>query len=98
MRNHKASSINRAEAGFIIKYANSSLNQCVVIEHFGQWFDVRRMTEKEVERFIDDLTRARNARSQPASFSLTSERHSSRITFHGRTNSHGRPRANDRAR
>ena len=61
MRYHKATAITEPEADFIIKHQTSSLNECVVIEHFGQWFDIRRMTEKEVEDFIYDLGRARNA-------------------------------------
>lgn len=61
MRYHKAAAISEPEANYIITHPTTSLNECVVIEHFGQWFDIRRMTEKEVEDFIADLTRARNA-------------------------------------
>jgi hypothetical protein len=60
MRYHKAASISWVEADFIIKHQSSSLNECVVIEHFGEWFDIRRMTEKEVGEFVDNLGRARH--------------------------------------
>lgn len=60
MRYHKAKSITKAVAAFIIRHQTGSLNQCVVIEHFGQWFDVRCMTDNEVAAFIDDLRRARH--------------------------------------
>ena len=61
MRYHKAAEITELEADFIIKHQSTSLNTCVVIEHFGHWFDIRRMTEKEVDTFVEDLGRARTA-------------------------------------
>jgi hypothetical protein len=61
MRYHKATQITQPEARYIMEHKTSSLNECVVIEHFGQWFDVRGMTEQELEDFIADLVRARNA-------------------------------------
>ena len=61
MRYHKAAKITELEADFLIKHRSASLNACVVIEHFGQWFDIRRMTEKEVETFVEDLGRTRSA-------------------------------------
>ncbi|MFA5952956.1 MAG: hypothetical protein WC807_22095 [Hyphomicrobium sp.] len=61
MRYHKAAVISEPEARYIIKHQCDSLNACVVIEHFGQWFDIRRMTEKEVEAFVDDLGWQRSA-------------------------------------
>ena len=59
MRFHKAIAVNEPEARYIIDHKTSSLNECVVIEHFGEWFDVRRMTEEEVRVFLEDLNRAR---------------------------------------
>ena len=59
MRYHKVTSITEAEAGFIIKTPSLSLNECVVIEHFGKWYDVRRMTDTELTDFCDDLHRSR---------------------------------------
>lgn len=61
MRYHKATPITAPEARYIIEHRTSSLNECVVIEHFGEWFDVRSMTEQELEDFIADLGRARSA-------------------------------------
>jgi hypothetical protein len=61
MRYHKVTAITEAEADFIIKTPSSSLNECVVIEHFGKWYDVRRMTDKELTDFCDDLNRSRLA-------------------------------------
>jgi len=61
MRFHKAKPIKKYEAEFIIGHSTTSLNECVVIEHFGQWFDVRRMTATEVEDFVADINRSREA-------------------------------------
>ena len=61
MRYHKVTTISEAEADFIIKTPSTSLNECLVIEHFGKWYDVRRMTESELSDFCDDLHRARLA-------------------------------------
>jgi hypothetical protein len=55
---HKATAITRPEADFLIKSATSSLNACVVVECFGKWYDVRRMTESELADFVDSLNRA----------------------------------------
>ncbi len=57
MRFHKAIRINEPEARYLIGHPTSSLNECVVIEDHGKWFDVRRMTEQELEIFLDDLRR-----------------------------------------
>lgn len=59
MRYHKAVPISRPEADFIISSPTSSLNECVVIEDEGDWYDVRRMTEYELTDFIEALQRAR---------------------------------------
>jgi hypothetical protein len=59
MRYHKAVPISRPEADFIISSPTSSLNECVVIEDDGDWYDVRRMTECELTDFIETLQRAR---------------------------------------
>jgi hypothetical protein len=58
MRYHKAILITRPEADFIIRTCGSSLNECVVLNHSGKWYDTRRMTEKELADFVDDLKRA----------------------------------------
>jgi hypothetical protein len=61
MRYHKAISISRPEADSIIGKPTTSLNECVVVEDFGNWYDVRRMTEDELADFVDHLHRARIA-------------------------------------
>ena len=58
MQYHKATLITRPEAEFIIKNPTSSLNECVVVECFELWYDVRRMTESELTDFLDTLQRA----------------------------------------
>jgi len=60
-RFQKAKVISEAEARYIVDHATEASSGCVVIQHWDQWFDVRRMTEKEIEHLIDDLDRARSA-------------------------------------
>jgi hypothetical protein len=55
MRYHKAIRVTRPEADFIIRNPTSSLNDCVVVECFESWYDVRRMTESELSDFVDAL-------------------------------------------
>jgi hypothetical protein len=57
MRYHKAMRISRPEADFIIDAGASSRNDLVVMSHRGEWYDVRRLTEKELDDFIGDLLR-----------------------------------------
>jgi hypothetical protein len=58
---HKAARITRPEADFLISTPTPSLNECVVVEDAGVWYDVRRMTEKELADFVECLHRARLA-------------------------------------
>ena len=58
MRYHKAVKISRLEAHFIIAAITSSHTDLVVVSHHGEWFDVRSLNEKEVDRFLEDLMRA----------------------------------------
>jgi hypothetical protein len=58
MRFHKAKKVSQAEANFIIETATSSLNDNVVISQHDAWYDVRKMTRKELEEFVSDLLRA----------------------------------------
>ena len=57
MRYHKAILITRPEADFLIANPTTSLNECVVVECFDSWYDVRRMTESELSKFVDALHR-----------------------------------------
>lgn len=70
MRYHDMTMITRPEADFIIKSSPSSRNTCVVLNHSGKWYDTRRMSDKDLADFVDDLQRADLAletagRSQP---------------------------------
>jgi hypothetical protein len=53
--------ITEPEARYIISHTTDSTNSWVVVQHFDQWYDVRKMTEREVSDLIDDLDRARSA-------------------------------------
>jgi glycerol-3-phosphate dehydrogenase len=57
MRYHNAIAISRPEADFIIKTQAESKNNCVVVEVGGKWYDVRRMTEDELNNFVEHLQR-----------------------------------------
>ena len=58
MRYHKAIRINRPEADFIIGNSTSSRNDVVVMSHHDTWYDVRRMTARELDDFVAELFRA----------------------------------------
>jgi hypothetical protein len=58
MRFHKARKISKPEADFVIDTAGSSRNALVVISHHDAWYDVRSLTEKELDEFFADLLRA----------------------------------------
>ena len=59
MRYHKAIKVSLPEADFIIqKGISPSLNDHVVINHLDSWYDVRTLTDKEVNEFVMDLLRA----------------------------------------
>jgi hypothetical protein len=51
MRYHKAIKISRPEAHHIINTCTRSLSQLVVINHHQQWYDVRALTNKEINDF-----------------------------------------------
>lgn len=58
MRYHKAIWITKAEADFLIDRPTPSVSDCVVVESFGRWYDVRHMNARELNAFIDDLQRS----------------------------------------
>ncbi len=60
-RFQKAKVISQIEARYIIDHATESSAGWVVIQHMDRWFDVRGMTEKEIEHLIDDLDRTWSA-------------------------------------
>lgn len=58
MRYHKAIKITRPEAHSIIEAATESRNDLVAMSHREGWYDVRSLTEKELDEFLEDLLRA----------------------------------------
>jgi hypothetical protein len=58
MRYHKAIRIGRPEASFIIGTTTSSPSDVVVMSRRDEWYDVRPLTEKELDEFLEDLLRA----------------------------------------
>ena len=59
MRYHKAVAIHKVEADFIAETSQTSRNENVVICHGEQWYDVRALTERELEEFVADVLRAK---------------------------------------
>lgn len=57
MRYHKAIDITRVEASFIINASTSSKTNLIVIQHREKWYDVRPLTRKELDDFLEDLMR-----------------------------------------
>jgi hypothetical protein len=57
MRYHKAIAITRVEAHFIIDTSASSQTNLIVIQHRNIWYDVRSLTPKELDDFLEDLMR-----------------------------------------
>ena len=57
MRYHKAIAITKIEADSIIASTRASPTGVVVISHNEKWFDVRAMSQAEVEAFAADLER-----------------------------------------
>jgi hypothetical protein len=57
MRYHKAVPILKVEADFLASTSARSRNANVVIRHGEQWYDVRALTEKELQEFVTDLLR-----------------------------------------
>ena len=60
-RYHKAIVITEAEADLIIATSGNSVTDVVVISQAEKWYDVRAMTQRELEAFTADLERAKIA-------------------------------------
>ena len=58
MRYHKATAITHSQVDTILGSAWTSLNSVPVLNLFDRWFDVRRMTASEVQKFSNDWVRA----------------------------------------
>ena len=57
MRYHKVTAISAPDVACILDSAWVSLNPSPVMNLFDRWFDIRRMTEGEVEDFAHDFMR-----------------------------------------
>jgi hypothetical protein len=64
MRYHKAIAVNKAEANFIIGSGSAALSDTVVVSRGAQYYDVRGMTQSEIEAFVADLARAEHAETE----------------------------------
>ena len=62
MRFHKAVEISGPEAAYLIENNRGSGGRAAVVSCDGAWYDVRSLTPKELESFIDDLARNRRSR------------------------------------
>jgi hypothetical protein len=56
MRYFQAAEITRPEADYI-RLTDDSVSSVVVISLGTRWYDVRRLTEKELSGFVDQLVR-----------------------------------------
>ena len=63
MRFHKAVEISGPEAAYLIENNRGSGGRAAVVSCDGTWYDVRSLTPKELESFIDDLARIRYNRA-----------------------------------
>jgi hypothetical protein len=62
MRFHKAIEITGPEAASLMENNRGKGGRAAVISFEGTWYDVRSLTAKELESFIDDLARRRHGR------------------------------------
>ena len=58
MRFHKAKEVSKDDADTIARTVTSSLNVNVIISLNERWYDVRLMTNRELNDFVGDLLRA----------------------------------------
>jgi hypothetical protein len=63
MRFHKAIEITACEATYLIQASSGTAGRASVVSFDGTWYDVRMLSPKELESFIDDLARRRHCRS-----------------------------------
>ena len=59
MRYHKALRISGPEAAFLLESQDAASGRAMVVSCDGLWYDVRALTSKELEDFVDDLARKR---------------------------------------
>jgi len=66
MRYHKAKILSKPEADRIIGRQTPALSDVVVISRGDRYYDVRAMTDTEIEAFVADLARTEYADLQAA--------------------------------
>jgi hypothetical protein len=57
MRYFRVSTISGLEAAYLIERDNTLGGRTAVVSYGGIWYDVRRLSSRELEDFIDDLAR-----------------------------------------
>ena len=57
MRYFNATEVTRPEADYIRRTSDESLSNTVVISLSARWYDVRRLTERELRDFVEQLLR-----------------------------------------
>jgi hypothetical protein len=57
MRYFNATEVTRPEADYIRQTTDESLSNTVVISLSSRWYDVRRLTDKELRDFVEQLLR-----------------------------------------
>ena len=62
MRFYRAVEITAPEAAFLMEGNRGAAGRPAVVSFDGVWYDVRALSAKELESFIDDLARVRNRR------------------------------------
>jgi len=58
MRYHRAPRISGPEAAFLLE-GEDAAGRAKVVSCDGLWYDVRALSSKELEHFVDDLARNR---------------------------------------
>jgi len=58
MRYHKGVPITKVEALWIMHHRCAALSEIVVISRGERYYDVRAMTQTEIDAFVEDLARA----------------------------------------
>ena len=59
MRYHRAPRISGPEAAFLLESRDAASVRAMVVSCDGVWYDVRALSSKELEDFVDDLARNR---------------------------------------
>ena len=57
MRYHRAPRISGPEAAFLLESQDAASGRAMVVSCDGVWYDVRALSSKELEDFVDDLAR-----------------------------------------